>query len=245
MERKVRFNEAFNFLRMKGRIKTQKECANLMNYKEGTFSRALKGNPDCLTDNFLRTFNSTFDNIFNIDWLLKGEGSMFSAKCGTNILKGDGHEIMGPKHHYNDEIPVIPAWMFRAPSLNIYEAVMSDSNIETLPPVPHFSKHELFARCPGDAMSPRIKRGHLMALDRLDKDAAIINGEIYAVDTWNQGMIIRRIMDNRDGTWTCIPCDQDRFKPFNIERSDVINVFKIVGNIYWTEGTITWYNKCK
>lgn len=83
MERKVRFNEAFNFLRMKGRIKTQKECANLMNYKEGTFSRALKGNPDCLTDNFLRTFNSTFDNIFNIDWLLKGEGSMFSDEYTT------------------------------------------------------------------------------------------------------------------------------------------------------------------
>ena len=54
-----------------------------MNYKEGTFSRALKGNPDCLTDNFLRTFNSTFDNIFNIDWLLKGEGSMFSDEYTT------------------------------------------------------------------------------------------------------------------------------------------------------------------
>lgn len=203
----------------------QSEIADALGVTQSAVSNQLKGRPFGI--NSAKKWSKLFG--FNINWLTTGEGSMFSAKCGTNILKGDGHEIMGPKHHYNDEIPVIPAWMFRAPSLNIYEAVMSDSTIETLPPVPHFSKHELFARCPGDAMSPRIKRGHLMALDRLDKDAAIINGEIYAVDTWNQGMIIRRIMDNRDGTWTCIPCDQDRFKPFNIERSDVINVFKIVG----------------
>lgn len=203
----------------------QSEIADALGVTQSAVSNQLKGRPFGI--NSAKKWSKLFG--FNINWLTTGEGSMFSAKSGTNILKGDGHEIMGPKHHYNDEIPVIPAWMFRAPSLNIYEAVMSDSNIETLPPVPHFSKHELFARCPGDAMSPRIKRGHLMALDRLDKDAAIINGEIYAVDTWNQGMIIRRIMDNRDGTWTCIPCDQDHFKPFNIDRSDVINVFKIVG----------------
>ena len=42
-------------------------------------------------------------------------------------------------------------------------------------------------------------------------------------------MIIRRILDNRDGTWTCTPCDLDHFQPFDIERSDVINVFRIVG----------------
>ena len=150
-------------------------------------------------------------------------------KNPMHIQKGDEYEIMGPKHHYNDEIPVIPAWMFRAPSSNIYETVMSDPNVETLPTIPHLAPHELFARCPGDAMSPRIRRGHLMALTRLDPDAAIVNGEIYAVDTKSQGMIVRRICDNRNGTWTCTPCDLDHFQPFDIERSDVINVFRIVG----------------
>ena len=68
-----------------------------------------------------------------------------------------------------------------------------------------------------------------MALTRLDPEAAIVNGEIYAVDTWTQGMIIRRIRDNKDGTWTCTPCDLEKFQPFDIQRSDVINVFNIVG----------------
>ena len=165
---------------------------------------------------------------FNINWLTTGEGPMF-VKSPHHILTADAHEIMGPKHHNTDEIPVIPAWMFRADNTDIYNAVMSDPNIETLPAIPHLAPHELFARCPGDAMSPRIRRGYLMALSRLDKNVAIANGEIYAVDTWSQGMIIRRIRDNKDGTWTCTPCDTDHFQPFNIDRNDVINVFKIVG----------------
>lgn len=203
----------------------QSEIAAALDVTQSAVSNQLNGRPFGI--NAAKKWSKLFG--FNINWLLTGDGPMFDKKRPTNILKGDSHEIMGPKHHYNDEIPVIPAWMFRAPNTDIYKAVMEDDSVETLPRVPHFSNHELFARCPGDAMSPKIRRGYLMALERLDKEAAIINGEIYAVDTWNQGMIIRRILDNRDGTWTCTPCDLDHFQPFNINRSDVINVFKIIG----------------
>lgn len=203
----------------------QSEIAEVLDVTQSAVSNQLNGRPFGI--NAAKKWSKQFG--FSINWLTTGEGPMFDKKVPINILKGDHHEIMGPKHHYNDEIPVIPAWMFRAPSTNIYEAVMADSNVETLPAVPHFSKHELFARCPGDAMAPKIRRGYLMALTRLDQDAPIVNGEIYAVDTWSQGMIIRRILDNRDGTWTCTPCDLDHFQPFDINRYDVINVFRIVG----------------
>lgn len=203
----------------------QSEIAEALDVTQSAVSNQLKGRPFGI--NAAKKWSKLFG--FNINWLTTGEGSMFEKKRPTNILKGDHHEIMGPKHHYDDEIPVIPAWMFRAENTNIYEAVMADKDVETLPAVPHFAKHELFARCPGDAMAPKIRRGYLMALTRLDHEAPIVNGEIYAVDTWSQGMIIRRILDNRDGTWTCTPCNQDQFQPFDIERSDVINVFRIVG----------------
>jgi predicted XRE-type DNA-binding protein len=203
-----------------------KQCdiANVLDITQSAVSNQLNGRPFGV--NSAKKWSKALG--LNINWLTTGEGPMFIKKP-TNILHADAHEIMGPKHHYNDEIPVIPAWMFRAPSTDIYKAVMSDPDVETLPAVPHFAKHELFARCPGDAMSPRIRRGYLMALTRLDIEASIVNGEIYAVDTWTQGMIIRRIRDNRDGTWTCSPCDMDKFQPFDIQRTDVINVFRIVG----------------
>lgn len=204
-----------------------KQCdiAEVLDVTQSAVSNQLNGRPFGV--NSAKKWSKTFG--FSISWLTTGEGPMFVNRKPINVLHADAHEIMGPKHHYTDEIPVIPAWMFRAPNTDIYKAVMEDPTVETLPVVPHFSNHELFARCPGDAMSPRIRRGYLMALSRLDNDAPIVNGEIYAVNTLSQGMIVRRIKDNRNGTWTCSPCDLDHFQPFDIQREDVINVFRIVG----------------
>ena len=201
------------------------DIASVLDVTQAAVSNQLNGRPFGI--NSAKKWSKAFG--FSIDWLTSGEGPMFLNKKPTNILKADIHEIMGPKHHYNDEIPVVPGWMFRAPHIDIYKAVTSDPTVETLPVIPHLAPHELFARCPGDAMAPRIRRGYLMALTRLEHDAPIMNGEIYAVNTGTQGMIVRRIKDNKDGTWTCTPCNTDHFQPFDIERNDVITVFRIVG----------------
>ena len=204
-----------------------KQCdiASVLDITKAAVSNQLNGRP--FGANSAKQWSKAFG--FSINWLTTGEGPMFDQRRPIIVLKGDDHEIMGPKHHYDDEIPVIPAWMFRAPHVDVYKAVTSDSTIETLPAVPHFAPHELFARCPGDAMAPRLRRGHLMALTRLPEEAPIINGEIYVVNTKSQGIIVRRIRDNYDGTWTCTPCDLDHFQPFDIDRSDVFTVFRIVG----------------
>ena len=200
------------------------DIATILDVTQAAVSNQLNGRPFGI--NSAKKWSKAFG--FSINWLTEGTGPMF-AKKPTNILKADAHEIMRPQTHCIDEIPVIPAWMFRAPNTDIYKAVMEDNTVETLPAIPHLAEHDLFARCPGDAMSPRIRRGYLMALQKLDESAPIINGEIYAVNTLSQGMIIRRIRDNKNGKWTCTPCDTDHFQPFDIERTEVINVFRIVG----------------
>jgi predicted XRE-type DNA-binding protein len=206
----------------------QSDIARVLDVTQAAVSGQLNGRPFGI--NAAKKWSKTFG--FSIDWLTTGEGSMFTNRKPTNILKGDEHEIMGPKHHYNDELPVIPAWLFRAQNVDAYNIVMNDQSVETLPAIPHLEHHELFARCPGDAMAPKICKGYLMALAKLDADQAIVNGEIYAVDTYSQGIIVRRIIDNYDGTWSCYACDTDRFKPFDIKRSDVLHVFRVVGVLY-------------
>ena len=71
-----------------------------------------------------------------------------------------------------------------------------------------------------------------MALSRLDENQSIVSGEIYAINTYKHGVIVRRIIDNYDGIWTCAPYDMDHFKSFDIKRSDVINIFKVVGVLF-------------
>lgn len=204
-----------------------KQCdiAKVLDITQAAVSNQLNGRPFGI--NSAKKWSKIFG--FSIIWLTTGEGPMFANKKPANTLHADDYEIMGPKHHYNDEIPVIPAWLFRAPKIDIYKAVLDDSTVETLPRVPHFSYHELFARCPGDAMSPKICKGNLMALTKIDKEIPIVNGNIYAIDTISHGIIIRKIHDNKNGSWTCSPCDMDHFQPFDIIVDDVISVFSIVG----------------
>ena len=204
---------------------TLKDVADALDVTQGAISMQLSGRPfgASIAKRWSRAFG------FSINWLTTGEGPMFDRRKPANVLNSDAAEIMRPKCHVDGEIPVVPAWMFRAPNLDIYKAVMSDPTVETLPIVPHFPPHHLFARCPGDAMSPRICRGYLMALEPMPLEFPIISGEIYAVNTSTKGLLIRRIIDNKDGTWNCVPINQDHFDPVTIYRFDVINVFRIVG----------------
>jgi hypothetical protein len=52
---------------------------------------------------------------------------------------------------------------------------------------------------------------------------------IYGVNINSKGFILRKIRDNKDGTLTCIPINLDKFDPFDINRSDVIECFEVVG----------------
>lgn len=203
----------------------QSDIAKILDVTQAAVSNQLNGRAFGI--NAAKKWSKTFG--FSKLWLMTGEGIMFEHKGPQNILDGDKTEIMGPKHHYDDEIPVIPAWLFRAPNIDIYNQVINDPNVETLPKIPHLPNHEIFARCPGDAMYPKICKGMLMALSRLDESIPIVNGNIYVVDTYSQGMILRRMIDQKDGTWICVPINKDQFNPFEISRDDIINVFEVVG----------------
>lgn len=202
---------------------SQTEAANSLGVQQAAVSNQLNGRP--FGKNSAAKWNKAFG--FRVNWLLTGEGPMFDDE-GSSTLK-EFHPLEDhPELNHEDDIPVIPARLFRAPEINIYEYVMSSPNVERLPPVPHFQKHDLFATCPGDAMSPRICRGYLLALRRMPIDSTIINGEIYVIDTVSQGMFLRRIIDNGEGL-TFISENQTEFPDFSLPHSDIINIFRVVG----------------
>ena len=201
---------------------SQQEVAKVLNVQQAAVSNQLNGRP--FGKNSAAKWNKAFG--FRINWLLTGEGAMLDdPECGRP------DEVL-PKGCYeaapSEDIPVIPARLFRVPDLNIYEYVTTSPTVDRMPSVPHFQKHDLFARCPGDAMAPRICRGYLLALRRIAKDSTIINGEIYAVDTFSQGMFIRKIVDNGD-KFMCIAENQADFPDFELPREDVIDLYRVVG----------------
>lgn len=203
---------------------SQLEVAKTLDVQSAAVSNQLNGRP--FGKNSAAKWSNAFG--FRANWLLTGEGPMFEPQ---DFPHTDGLLEDHPELNHEDDIPVVPARLFRAPEINIYEYVMNSSSVDRLPPVPHFQKHDMFATCPGDAMAPRICRGYLLALRKMPKGTTIINGETYVVDTMSSGMFLRRIVDNgpEAGTLTFIAENQTDFPDFELPYSDVINVFRVVG----------------
>lgn len=200
---------------------SQQEAASVLGVQQAAVSNQLNGRP--FGKNSAAKWNKAFG--FRKIWLMTGEGPMFDTQA-NKIREYDLEDH--PELNHDNDIPVIPARLFRAPEIDIYEYVSQSPSVEKLPPVPHFQKHDMFATCPGDAMAPRIKRGYLMALRRVPKDTVIINGDIYAVDTKSSGMFIRRIISN-ESSLTCVSENPEIFPTFEIENDDVITIFRVVG----------------
>lgn len=201
---------------------SQTDVAKVLDVQQAAVSNQLNGRP--FGKNSAAKWNKAFG--FRINWLLTGEGPMFDTDTNNHIHEYNLEEH--PELNHEDDIPVIPARLFRAPEINIYDYVMRSQNVEKLPPVPHFQKHDLFATCPGDAMAPRICRGYLLALRRMPLETTIINGEIYVVDTRSQGMFLRRLIDNGNGL-TFVSENQQEFPDFDLPYDDIINIFRVVG----------------
>ena len=76
MNKLERLRKAYEYLRFKGIIHTQKDVADKMQATAPNVSSALKGDSKFLTDSFLRRFNEAFGELFNYQWLILGEDNM-------------------------------------------------------------------------------------------------------------------------------------------------------------------------
>lgn len=83
MIKKEIIKEAFEYLRSIGKVHTQQDIANKMEISKSNISRAFNGDEKYLTKSFLQRFNDAYDNIFNSDWLLTGEGEKLNAPILT------------------------------------------------------------------------------------------------------------------------------------------------------------------
>lgn len=91
--------KAYLFIRSQGKVHTKTDLATIMDANRPSVSRALNGDPSYLTESFLIRFNAAFGNIFNMAYLMKGEGEMLAvSESGNNIVQGDNN------HHFNQSV---------------------------------------------------------------------------------------------------------------------------------------------
>ncbi len=79
-------NEAYNYLRRRGVVLTQKELAEALGKGRTSVNKALNGNRSYLNESFLKWFNAKFGNIFEPEYLLNGEGNLLRCEQGNSSM---------------------------------------------------------------------------------------------------------------------------------------------------------------
>ena len=90
---------AYQYLRSCGKVHTKTDLAEIMQTNRSSVSKAINGDAGYLTESFLTRFNAAFGNIFNMAYLMRGEGEMLAvSESGNNIVQGDNN------HHFQQSV---------------------------------------------------------------------------------------------------------------------------------------------
>lgn len=80
MARKDRLKEVYEYVRSHFPIHTQVDFAEALKYNRAYISSAMHGNEKNLTDKLFRNICEAFPGVFNIDYLLTGNGDLLTIE---------------------------------------------------------------------------------------------------------------------------------------------------------------------
>ncbi len=228
MDRNDRLKEAFEFLRSNGKVHTQKDLAVQMGATRPNVSGAFKGDPKILTDKFIKRFNNAFGDIFNLNWLLEGEGEMLNDTTNNNIqikvIQEDKPRISytGGRPYYNVDF------------IGGFDLVFNDQTIVpeyNIDFAPYNQDGVVWCNITGNSMQPKISHGDIIAIKEvIGWQDYLSMGEIYAVVTANNLRTVKIIRRGKsDNTLRFIPINTAEFDEQEVPIKMIIRVFEVLG----------------
>lgn len=91
--RKERLVEVYDHLRSHFGIHTKTQFASVLKLTQPALSSAINGNESYLTDNLFKRICAAFQGVFNLDYLLTGEGELLSTSNASQqqSTQNDNH----------------------------------------------------------------------------------------------------------------------------------------------------------
>ena len=213
MDRVDRFKKAYEYLRFKGYVHSQKELASRMQATAPNVSSALKGDEKFLTDNFLRRFNEAFDSVFNLQWLILGEGDMLKEPDESEQFSmirywvdidatGGGIELFNDNDTKRFIDISIPEFKDCTDAVNLY----------------------------GDSMSPLYKNGQIIILKRWT-ESFIDYGNVYLVITKKGNRMVKYLRQGSDNSRVLCVSENKDYDSFEIDKEDILQLYLVKGSI--------------
>ena len=224
---------------------SQKDVAEAMNVST-SFINAILNNRKAIG----KKVADKLSNLYGLSasWLLTGEGEMLKnvTNITHNVVHGNANNsIVGDNNNvsmlrpnkYGDSpneerrwAPVIPQSYAHMPDFDIMGHItkqMTGGDIEKL--YSGTANVDVWHYITDDALEPYYRRGDCLGLKAYEKDdLRIIPGELYAVDTRRDGLIVRILYNTENGDLLAKCTNKPAYDDFVIPRSDVIRIFKKV-----------------
>lgn len=231
-----------NYLNDKGL--TQKSIAEILGVTEQYVNALLNGR-----SKFGKKQADIWAKHFGLSasWLLTGEGEMTKnvSTINHNVVHGDANNsIVGDNNtvgydvnKYGDSPDKERNW---APVISPSVAHMSDFDIlgYVTKQLTGGSVERLYSGTANidvwhyiddDALLPYYRRGDCLGLKAYPKgDLRIIPGEVYAVDTHRDGLIVRILRLDDSGEILACCTNKTEYQDFQIPKADIIRIYKKV-----------------
>lgn len=237
----------------------QKDIAEQMGYNNKvTISNALNGNIRYLTESFITRFSDTFENIFNLTWLLEGEGSMFSHNYQEkeNIIEITADDIQPKtttriidneddlKEAIDKGIKLLPEVDFKFAAGQI-ELINGAESIKRYWFLPDCKDCEAVAQIAGSSMSPAYPSGCWVALKKhgfsAETATQIPFGNVFGIviqdqftgDYHGHIKVLRRYKDQELSRkyWIAHSLNEDEYDDFDIEIAQVRSLWIVKQHI--------------
>lgn len=219
MKKNERLKKAIDYLRYEGIIVYDKDVAEKMGSTAQNVSKALKGDEKFLTERFFNRFNVAFNNVFDVEWLISGKGTMLNVNA--NVRDSN------PKQ--KDTRPRLPWKAMSGGGLRAYYAGEFRSQCEERSIFELFPEYQFSVTVDTNDMSPYLNVGDIIACNEVSMDY-IVWGGVYLIDT-EGGAMIRRVYDADGKNKVRLVAENEKYTDMVFDKKKVNAVYKIVGAV--------------
>jgi hypothetical protein len=123
--------------------------------------------------------------------------------------------------------PLIPPEMSYVQNIRIQDFIKCNKNVKTIFPSQLFPSFDYMYQSQTNYMSPMIEKGDIVFLSIIQNYNRIINGEIYLIDTPNNGLIIGSVI-KKGNEYICKGYN-DNYPDYIFYEGEFYDIYRVCG----------------
>ena len=160
--------------------------------------------------------------MFNLKWLMTGEGDMLSSTSSAQPQPSVKNERVADDEAY--KVPLVPISAL-AGSLNDFSLSVKRDDCETV--ISPIKDIDMAIKISGDSMEPEYPSDSQVFVKKINERAFLEWGRVYVLNTCN-GIVIKRLMPTNDPNTVLCESINPKYPPFEVNLENVNGVYRVI-----------------